>query len=63
MVRLGWITLIIALLVTSCQKQSPDEIQPDYTDSLSQVRRGEACSRTNLLEDILYLDNLKNLLS
>lgn len=61
MVRLGWITLIIALLVTSCQKQSPDEIQPDYTDSLSQVRRGEACSRTNLLEDILYLDNLKNL--
>jgi len=55
------LTIIILLIATSCQKQSPGGVTPDYIDSLSEVRRGESCKRVNLLEDILELTNLRDL--
>lgn len=56
------IFLLTALfLFVSCQRQSPSDLQPDYTDSLSEVRRGESCKRVNLLEDLFELQNLRDL--
>lgn len=47
--------------MTSCQKQKPSQIAPDYVDSLSDLTRAEACKKTNLLEDILQRENIENL--
>lgn len=55
------ILFVALLLLIGCQKQKPSQISPDYVDSLSDVRRAEACKKTNLLDDILLHDNVVNL--
>lgn len=55
------ILILLTLFISSCQKQSPSGVDPDYTDSLSEVRRGESCRKVNLLQDIFELENLQHL--
>lgn len=53
--------LFILFLITSCQKQSPGQLESDYEDSISEVRRSTACSKTTLAEDVFEFENTKNL--
>jgi hypothetical protein len=53
--------LILILAIGGCQKQSPDFIESDYEDSLSDSLRGESCRNTELTNDLLEAKNLKNL--
>lgn len=45
----------------ACQKQSPSDLSPDYVDSTSDLRRGEACRNVDMLNNIVELSNIKNL--
>ncbi len=56
----NWI-LILSCFSFGCQKQSPDSINSDYIDSISEVRRGDACQKTTLAEDVFEYENTINL--
>lgn len=54
--------LIITLFIFgACQKQSPSDLAPDYVDSTSDIRRGEACRNVDMLNNIIELNNVRNL--
>jgi hypothetical protein len=56
------IILILTLFfIGSCQKQSPSDLAPDYVDSLSEIKRGEACRRVDLLQNIVEIENVRDL--
>ncbi len=55
------ILFLTLFFVGSCQKQSPSDLAPDYVDSLSEIRRGEACRRVDLLQNIVELNNVRDL--
>jgi len=52
---------LLILAIGGCQKQSPGTIESDYEDSLTDSVRAESCRNTELTNDLLEADNLRNL--
>lgn len=54
-------SLLIIIFLGGCSKQKPSDIEPDYLDGSAELKRGEACRQVDLTQNLLELNNSKNL--